>query len=117
VGLWLGCQLGWVLASRFGRRRRARWAVVALGALLGVVVGLLLVDGITTLRGRGIDLPPALVGGNEGGPPKHIEVDLRGDEIPDDLEWWLLALIPWGLAVLGTWWAGRHRRLSTKQGG
>lgn len=119
LGLWLGIQLGW-LALRSQARRRGwsfrSWPVAALGGALGLILGLGIIYLITASR-WGIDLPQS--GGppvSEPGPgrlsrPEHVALEWPGgDHIPDVLEWWIMAVIPWGLAVLGTWLMGRRRR-------
>ncbi len=109
LGLWMGLQLGWFVCR--GRSWQGHWRTVALSGALGVLLGLFAIYGLTASR-WGIDLPQPVVPpgtGPEPSRPEHIALEWPGaDHIPDALEWWILVLFVWLIALFVTGWALRR---------
>lgn len=111
LGLWLGIQIGW-WGVRFARRSRrsypTSWRGVAFAGAVGVLVGLMLVYGVTATR-WGVDLPWSR-GEDASESSRHLALEWSGaDHIPDTLEWWTMAAVPWLTALLLIFWVLKRR--------
>ncbi|MFB6272539.1 MAG: hypothetical protein ABEL51_06560 [Salinibacter sp.] len=109
AALWLGfgiaawTRLGWSRGRGSGRRRLFGTAG------LGILGGLVLVYVLTVSRwGVEVPTPTGSGPGDNGGSSAdgesgttHFILEWPGpDHIPDALEWWAMALLPWALALL-----------------
>lgn len=115
AGVWLGFATVAAVPSLAPRRLRVGGRTLIATSGLGVLGGLLVVYAVTAGR-WGVEVPTGAGGGDatdagDGGPSTtRFVLEWPGpDHIPDSLEWWAMALLPWGLALGLSYYSARRR--------